>query len=187
MEEDTYRMRLFCYNCGHQWYKDVKKGYRLHKSEDSCTIIEDRQYHKDHIHVYGVDIICPHCHTFSKIENNTQNWAPQDGYSGKINYEEDDPEKPGAKIFVPSTSYYFKPEYTFPKEIKLYEIYQRRQEQLSENKGKAYCYIIPDGLVQDILIHLVRKYEDQESKASLQMVPFFGTVELFKGFKKPEK
>ena len=103
-----------------------------------------------------------------------------------VEVEENDPEKAGRKIYLPVKSYYFNPVYKLPEIIEIEAVYHGKEEQLSENKSNAYCHVIPDGLVQETLIHLVRTEEKQESKSSLTMLPFFGKFELTKGFLKPE-
>ena len=110
------------------------------------------------------------------------------GYRVQVEVESDDPEKPTQKLYTPTKSYYFNPQYTFPKSITIQAVYHGREEQLSQNRQHAYCYVIPDGLVQEILIHLVRKEEDEkESKVSFQMAPFFGKFELHTGLIRPKK
>lgn len=105
----------------------------------------------------------------------------------RVEREEFDPENSEKKVFVPASAYYFKPEYRFPEGISMYEVYQGRVELLSENKGVAHCYVVGSGLVQDILLHIIRKQETGEARASLEMEPFFGVFELSDGFKKPSK
>ena len=56
---------------------------------------------------------------------------------------------------------------------------------LEENKQHAYCYVIPDGLVQDVLIHVTRTYKEQTSRMSLRMKPFYGMFELLEGHERP--
>lgn len=103
----------------------------------------------------------------------------------RIEEEKDDPEKIGRKIYAPVSSYYFKTTYFFDPAIKLAAVYQDKQEMLAEQKGWAYCYVISDGLVQEILVQLVRKLSNQESKCWYKMNPFFGKFELYEGAAKP--
>ena len=95
--EENYKLYLKCYNCGHQWLHMIKRGQRLYSSKESVSrpvIFNDigkspgTEFIKK-----GQTIICPHCYTFSKIENITSGWAPQNGYgSDVIEIEEDNPE-----------------------------------------------------------------------------------------------
>lgn len=102
-----------------------------------------------------------------------------------IEEEKDDPDKPGKKIYPIVFSYYFTTTYTLAKGVKLSAVYIGKQNQLDE-KGGAHCYIIPDGLVQDVIIRVIRTINGVESKGSFRMNPFMGTFEFFDGFIKPE-
>lgn len=102
-----------------------------------------------------------------------------------IEEEKDDPDKPGKKMYPIVSSYYFTTTYTLAKGVKLSAVYIGKQNQLDE-KGGAHCYIIPDGLVQDVIIRVIRTINGVESKGSFRMNPFMGTFEFFDGFIKPE-
>lgn len=111
-------------------------------------------------------------------------------YRVQVEIEQDHPEKRGQKIYQTIKSYYFNPIYTFPEPISMHAIYQHNKEQMALNKQHAYCYVIPNGLVQETVLHLVRKAEDetkQESKMTFRMSPFFGKFEMEKGFVKQKK
>ncbi len=105
-----------------------------------------------------------------------------------VEEELDDPEKPGRKIYSP-TSFYFSTKYTFHESVKIKAFFNGKYESLAENKGEGYCYVIPDGLVQDILIHVVRKNKENgtEIPVSFTLSPFFGKFELHDGFVRPER
>lgn len=102
-----------------------------------------------------------------------------------IEQEMDDPEKPGKKIYQLVSSYYFATTYTFNPAIKLAAVYIGKQDMLEDQRGWGYCYVIPDGLVQEILIHLVRKLDNEETKGSFKMNPFFGKFEFYESVLKP--
>ena len=72
-----------------------------------------------------------------------------------------------------------------PATINFHAIYKGKKEQLSENKGKAYGYIVPNGLVEDVLIHMMRIERGVQAKVSFSMQPFFGTFEMHENFIKP--
>jgi prepilin-type N-terminal cleavage/methylation domain-containing protein len=103
-----------------------------------------------------------------------------------IEEEKKHPEKKDKKIYEQIISP-LPTKYEFSKHIKISGLYMGKTEMLEENKGEGFCYVIPDGLVQDILIHLTRNYLGQESKASLKMIPFLGKFELLDGNMKPER
>jgi len=104
-----------------------------------------------------------------------------------VEEERPDPEKPQQKIYTPVSSYYFTPSYTFHDSIKIKAFYKGRKDVLEEEKGRAYCYVIPDGLVEDVLIQLTHKSENEETGGSFKMMPFFGKFEFFVGYEKPER
>jgi prepilin-type N-terminal cleavage/methylation domain-containing protein len=97
--------------------------------------------------------------------------------------------KPDQKKYDVVPSEYFETRYTLPSALKIHAVYKGKQEQLEENKQVAHCYIIPDGLVEDMLIQMKRSSEnapEQESKATFKVEPFFGTFELSSGYSKPQ-
>lgn len=104
----------------------------------------------------------------------------------QVELEGPDPQKPTHKIYRTVRSHYFKPIYTFPEEITIHEVYHGKQKQFEENKNHAYCYVIPNGLVQEILVHLERTRNGEKSKVTFKMSPFFGKFELLEGFVKHE-
>lgn len=105
-----------------------------------------------------------------------------------IESEEKDKEKPGKTIFKPYEGLGFQAKYELPKEIKINAVYQQGKEQLELNKGKvAYCYIIPDGIMEDLLVRMTRTFDKDEEKASFKIRPFLGNFEFFESWIKPEK
>lgn len=105
-----------------------------------------------------------------------------------IEQEQPDPEKPGRKIYVPVTSYYFPyTTYSLAPAVKIKAVYLGKHDMLDEGRGVAYCYVVPDGLIQEVLVHLVRKIETTENIGSFKMHPFFGRFEFEEGLVKPER
>ena len=105
-----------------------------------------------------------------------------------VEEENEDPEKPTRKIYEQVHSHYFNTKYQLADEIKINGVYHGREEMMEENKGQGFCYVIPDGLVQDVLVHLTRRlHGEPESRASFKITPFFGKFEYFEGHVKPER
>jgi len=102
-----------------------------------------------------------------------------------IEEERQHPEKPQHKIYVPVSSYYFNTHYVFHGSVKLKAFYKGKKEVLEEQKGHAYIHVLSDGLVEDALIHVMRKIDNEESGATFKMVPFFGKFDFFDGYQKP--
>lgn len=96
----------------------------------------------------------------------------------QVELEGEGPEKPGRKVYELVKSYYFNPVYKFPEEIRIEAIYQDKKEQLEENNDHGYCYVIPDGLVQEIFVHLIKTEDERQQKMTVKMLPFLGRFEL---------
>ena len=99
-----------------------------------------------------------------------------------VEKEEEDPEKPDHKIYEQVHSEYFQTRYVLPEKIKMDAVYLGKKELFSENKDNAYCYVIPNGLVQEVVVHLERKVEDGYQKGTFKMEPFLGMFEYHEGF-----
>ncbi len=84
-------------------------------------------------------------------------------------------------------SAYLETKYNLPQDIKMQAIYLGKNELFSNNKNEAYCYVVPNSLVQNVFIHLVKKNEGGWDKVTLKMEPFLGEFEMYDGFIKPEK
>jgi len=98
-----------------------------------------------------------------------------------IEDEKENPEKPGHKFFGRTESEYFTTLMQLSEYITIKGVYLGKKEMMEDNKGEGYCYVIANGLVQDIIIHLVRDYDGVISKVSLKMKPFIGQFELLEG------
>ena len=101
--------------------------------------------------------------------------------------EDKDPEDAKKIIYIPVESLYFNARYEFAPSVTCENFYYNKREQFEENKGFGFCHVTSDGLVQDVLIHLLRVYEGRESRASIKILPFVGKFELFDTHIKPEK
>lgn len=103
-----------------------------------------------------------------------------------IEQETENPEKPEKKIYKQAKSYYLKTQYQIHPSIKIKAFYHGKKNELTSDDGNTLCYIIPDGLVQDILIHFTKNEKGLEYHTSLRMMPFYGKFEMEEGFVKPE-
>jgi prepilin-type N-terminal cleavage/methylation domain-containing protein len=102
-----------------------------------------------------------------------------------VEEESDDPEKPGKKTYVPTSSFYMTTRYLFAPSVKFKAIYQGKRNVLVDGPT-AVCHIIPDGLVQDVWVQMVRKEENTEVGSTYRMNPFMGKFELIEDLVKPE-
>ncbi len=104
-----------------------------------------------------------------------------------VQEEKDDPEKPDQKIYKDVFSEYFQTKYILPDTIKMVAVYKGRKEQFAENKNNAHCYVIPNGLVQDVMIYLVHKMDGREMRATFKIEPFVGKFKFYEGYLKGER
>lgn len=104
-----------------------------------------------------------------------------------IQEELEDPENPDKVIYQQVSSEYFKTKYKLPDTIKMIAFYKGKVEQFVENKGNGYCHVIPNGLVEEVMIYLIRKIDDKEEKVTFKVSPFVGKFDFYEGFLKPEK
>jgi len=86
----------------------------------------------------------------------------------------DGEEKPGVPRFVPAQSTYFSAFYEFPDQISFGRVSQGKKDLFEEHRGKAWCYVVPNGLVQDISVELVRDDHGQVQKKTFEAAPFLG-------------
>ncbi|MFA5307221.1 MAG: type II secretion system protein [Candidatus Babeliales bacterium] len=97
----------------------------------------------------------------------------------------DDPDKPGRIKYEQASPDYMATTYKFADAVKLRAVYHGKIEMLAEQRGVAYCAVTADGLVQDVVVHLVRTLDGVESSGTLKMNPFFGTFDFFDGLVRP--
>ena len=103
-----------------------------------------------------------------------------------VEVETNDPEKPQKKIYLSVTGFYLNTQYELHPSVKLRAFYHGKKEQINSGEGDTHCYIIPDGLVQDVVIHMSKTEKNIETKSSFRMLPFYGKFELLDGFVRPE-
>lgn len=103
-----------------------------------------------------------------------------------VEEENIDPENPNKKIYTPASSYAIEPHYDFHESIGLKALYNGKQKTLIEDeKGTAHCYLIPDGLAQEITLYLFHKNQPEEKGVTLTLQPFAGLFTLEEGYIKP--
>lgn len=90
----------------------------------------------------------------------------------------------GKKIFEQATSPYLKVTYEFAENVHLRKCYLGKEELLRES-GQAFCYIMPEGLVQDLFVHVSRAEDDKDETVTLKMQPFYGRFELIEKAVRP--
>jgi prepilin-type N-terminal cleavage/methylation domain-containing protein len=81
---------------------------------------------------------------------------------------------------------YFNTKYILPSRIKMEAFYSGKKEMFYENKNEGYCYIMPNTLIENVIIHMTRKTEGGFEKVTFKTEPFVGEFNMFNGFLKPE-
>lgn len=106
-----------------------------------------------------------------------------------VEEEKATPDDARKKVFEQVSSGYFDTKYLLPDGIKIRSFYLGNQFVAEEeNRGKYFCYILPDGLVQDVTLHLHRPHQDQAKKkddATFNSMPFLGIFTMRDGYIKP--
>ena len=97
-----------------------------------------------------------------------------------------DLENPQKKIYNQVACDYFETRYELAPEITVNAVYLGKKNFFNES-NEADCYIISDGLVQEILVHCSRQEDKKVSQVSFKMNPFLGEFSLLDGHVKPEK
>ena len=97
----------------------------------------------------------------------------------------DDPERPGLTKFQLANSFTIKTRYVLHESVKIKSLFHGKQDEIAHEVGQGYCYVIPDGLVQDVVVHVIKKEGKAEFKSSFKMMPFYGKFELSEGFIQP--
>ncbi len=103
-----------------------------------------------------------------------------------IEHEAVDSKNPEHKHFKPLVSTYAKTRYELPDSITISGVLQGKRDLFAENNSQGYCYIVPDGLVQESWIRLTRFLDEKKSEVTLQVMPFFGECTYVEGHLKPE-
>jgi prepilin-type N-terminal cleavage/methylation domain-containing protein len=86
-------------------------------------------------------------------------------------------EKIGMAEFAHASSPYLKTQYSFRDNIRIRGVYLGKKEIFQEN-SQAFCYVVPDGLIQDVYIQVVRFEHNKEELVTFKMLSFDGQFEL---------
>ncbi len=106
----------------------------------------------------------------------------------QIEEENDHPEKVGTKIYTIAEPHYIKPVYKFPSSEEssvIIDAVYHEKEDLLDNSKFAHCYVIPNGLVQEVFVHLSKIKKQKRERKTLKMSPFIGKFEMLDKHIKP--
>ena len=95
--------------------------------------------------------------------------------------ERDGDTEKGEPKFSLVSSLYFSTTYTFPGSVHIDTVKLGKKDLFEENKASAWCYIVPNGLVQQIIITLVRDEQGKTEKKSFEAAPFLGVFAEVEG------
>ncbi len=107
---------------------------------------------------------------------------------GKIFVEEEhtDPEQPEKKTYNAVPAGYQKTSLTLENGRTLRAVYIGKRNVLTDQDPQAFCYVIPDGMMQPVTIQIVRAHKNYEEIVSFQLNPFMGSFDRHDGKLKPE-
>ncbi len=86
-------------------------------------------------------------------------------------------EKPGVDRYIPAESNYFTSRYELPDSVRFGAVTLGKKNLFEENKGVAWCYIVPNGLIQQVSIQLLRDEGDGVQAKKFEAAPFLGTFD----------
>lgn len=89
----------------------------------------------------------------------------------------DGEEKPGVIKYSQVSSLYVATQYELPESIRFDSVKLDKKNMFDEHKGKAFCYVIPNGLIQEVCVTLVRNEAGVLSKKIYNAAPFLGTFD----------
>jgi hypothetical protein len=84
-------------------------------------------------------------------------------------------EKPGVRAYAPVQSYYMVSRYQLPEGIAFISCKRGKADLFEQNKGKAFCYVMPHGLVQELILKIERVERDEKEYYTLATEPFLGS------------
>lgn len=94
------------------------------------------------------------------------------------------PDKKDQTDFKPAVVELIKPVYQLPEIIIMQALYMGKKNIFRQDEAVGYCYIVPDGLCQNIILHLENK--EQPGIVSYKLNPFIGVFDSYDQAVKPE-
>lgn len=101
-----------------------------------------------------------------------------------IEFADQDSEKKDQVVFKPAIVELINPTYTLPEQIVMQAFYLNKKNIFRDDAAIGYCYIVPDGLCQNIILQLENK--EQPGIVSYKLNPFIGAFESYDEAVKPE-
>ncbi len=88
-------------------------------------------------------------------------------------------------VYNPVSSLYAATRYDLPDAIKINAVYFNKKDlfQSKETQHQGHCYIVPDGLIQPVIIWLTRMENGEASKVTIKTQSFLGDCIYLDGHK----
>lgn len=97
----------------------------------------------------------------------------------------------GQGEFKPVSGAYITPEISIPDNLELKSLFIDNQEELTTQRkdtAQFFFFLVPEGLVQDVIMNLVDKkdvYEGKAHRVGLVLNPFLAQLRVYDSFQKP--
>ncbi len=107
---------------------------------------------------------------------------------GSIFIEEEyqDPEDAEKKKYRTIKSDYMPTRLALQDGRSLRAVYLGKRNVLSEQEPSAFCYVIPDGMMQPVTVQVAKVNKSAEEIVLFQLNPFLGSFDRYEGKLKPE-
>jgi prepilin-type N-terminal cleavage/methylation domain-containing protein len=86
-------------------------------------------------------------------------------------------EKNGVALYEQVYSTYFTTKYELPAQVRFGAVKLGKKNLFEESKGIGCCYVVPNGLIQEVSIELIRDDGSQTTRKVYQAAPFLGTFD----------
>lgn len=83
--------------------------------------------------------------------------------------------KPGERLYEPARSTYVTSEYELPPGVDFVSLRRGKKDLFSERRGIGYCAVMPQGLIEQATLTLVREHNDDQSQRAFEIEPFLGS------------
>ncbi|MBM3893605.1 hypothetical protein FJ365_04380 [Candidatus Dependentiae bacterium] len=103
-----------------------------------------------------------------------------------VEQEQPDPEHAEKKMYIATKSDYQLTSLTLTHGRTIRAVYIGRQNVLGDQEKQACCYVIPDGMMQPVVLQIAKKDKFGEEVVSFQLNPFLGSFDRHEGKFKPE-
>lgn len=101
-----------------------------------------------------------------------------------IELEEEDEQDPTKKMFKFLDMPHVQTKCQLPSNMNLSAVFIDGVDMLEENRGRAFVYVTPDGMMQQAFVQLLVRRKDTEDRITFKCQPFLGIFELIEGWER---